>query len=174
MIVALDKFGSFAGIEYMQSSATDVYPNTPTFTFVNATYASSYISFVAGEQLDRNQRPLQTATANETALLNQYDSARSIPFIDFANEYTQVGSQYQPSVLANANWTQIASQLNIPSSSYVCSQSFAETLGYVRSSLSSGPQLLSSEAVLGGQPPSAATARFAPTHYFFTLHRPRT
>ena len=55
MIVALDKFGSFTGIDYMQSSATDVYANTPTFTFVNATYSSSYIAFVSVEETDRNQ-----------------------------------------------------------------------------------------------------------------------
>src|SRR5579863_6762146 len=45
MIVALDKFGSFTGITYMQSSSTDIYPNTPTFAFVNSNYSSSYISF---------------------------------------------------------------------------------------------------------------------------------
>ena len=28
LILALDRFGSFSGLEYMQSSSTDIYPNT--------------------------------------------------------------------------------------------------------------------------------------------------
>jgi hypothetical protein len=124
MIVALDKFGSFNGVEYMQSSATDVYANTPTFTFVNATYTSSYISFVSVEQETREEAALQTATSQETAILEQYDSAGTIPFIDFANQYIITSAQYLPSALrvdnsasgTALNWTQIAPQLNNASS----------------------------------------------------------
>jgi len=122
MIVALDKFGNFSGLEYMASSSADTLPNTPTFTFRNATYTSSYISFVSVEQTDRNHGPLQTATPEQTALLNQYDSGGSIPFIDLGNAYVVVGSQYLPDVLrpgptaAPYNWTQIAAQLDNSSS----------------------------------------------------------
>jgi thiol-disulfide isomerase/thioredoxin len=121
MVVALDKFGGFTGLEYMQSSSTDVYPNTPTFTFKDATYASSYVAFVSVEQIDRNGQPLQTPTANETALLRQYGSAvGAIPFLDFGNQYALTGAQYSPAILrvggsvtgAPYNWTQIASQLD--------------------------------------------------------------
>jgi Domain of unknown function (DUF929) len=188
MIVALDKFGNFTGIEYMQSaSAPEIYPNTPTFTFKDATYSSKYISFVSYEQVDRNHLPLQTPDANSTALLNKYDSAGSIPFVDFGNQYILTGSQYTPPVLANANWTQIASQLNTPGSAYalnidaaanrlisiickidggsptsLCSQALAQTAAYVRPSPSSGSQLLASDAVLVGPAPSTGAARFAP------------
>jgi thiol-disulfide isomerase/thioredoxin len=188
MIVALDKFGNFTGIEYMQSSATDVYPNTPTFTFVGANYTSNYISFVSVEQLDRSSNQLQTATASETALLNQYDTAGSIPFIDFGNQYAITGAQYLPTPLQNANWTQIASQLNNPTSpialsvdgaanhlisaickidggapSSVCSQSFAQVVSYIRTPTSGGSQqLLASDAMLRGTPSSVGAARFAP------------
>ena len=124
MIVALDKFGNFTGIEYMQSSSTDVYSSTPTFTFVNANYTSKYISFVTVEQEDRDENPLQTATTQETTLLNTYDSSGGIPFVDFANAYVITGVSYNPGVLrvdqnenlAPYNWTQIASQLNNASS----------------------------------------------------------
>jgi thiol-disulfide isomerase/thioredoxin len=188
MIVALDKFGNFTGIEYMQSSATDVYPNTPTFTFVGANYTSNYISFVSVEQLDRSSNQLQTATASETALLNQYDTGGSIPFIDFGNQYAITGAQYLPTPLQNANWTQIASQVNNPTSpialsidgaanhlisaickidggapSSICSQSFAQVVSYVRTPASGGSQqLLVSDAVLRGTPSSVGVARFAP------------
>lgn len=34
LIIALLRFGNFSNLEYMLSSSTDIYPNTPTFTFV--------------------------------------------------------------------------------------------------------------------------------------------
>ena len=124
MIVALDKFGNFTGIQYMQSTSTDVYPNTPTFTFVGATYTSNYVTFVTVEQADRNDNPLQTATTAETSLLTSYDPSGGIPFVDIANTYAVTAVQYLPSALrvgntetgAPYNWTQIASQLNNASS----------------------------------------------------------
>jgi thiol-disulfide isomerase/thioredoxin len=120
IIVALDKFGSFTGIQYMESTSTDVYPSTPTYTFVGATYTSNYITFVTVEQEDRNGNPLQTAATYETSLLTTYDPSGGIPFIDIANSYDVTSVQYLPSALrvgntetgAPYNWTQIASQLN--------------------------------------------------------------
>jgi len=141
---------------------------------------------VTVELFDQNFQHLQNATSEETLLWNTYDVTESIPFVDFADEYAQVGAQYQPSVIAAADWTQIASQLNNASSAYalsidgaanrlisvickidggaptsLCSQSFAETLSYTNSSPSGGSQLLISDAILRGQPPSAVATRFA-------------
>jgi len=120
MIVALDRFGSFTGLEYMQSSATDIYPNTATFTFLHANYTSAYITFVPVEQYDRSDNPLMTASASQTSLMSSYDSAQSIPFVDIGNRYTLVGSQITPPILRAGqsatgnpyNWTEIGSQLN--------------------------------------------------------------
>jgi hypothetical protein len=176
LIVALDKFGSFSGIAEVQSAPLpEAYPNTPTFTFRNATYTSNYISFVSVEQQDRNHNRLQNVTDDQTALIGLYDYGGFIPFIDYANKFTQVGSQFQPSVLTNANWTQVASQLNNASSSYalsidaasnriisaickvdggsptsVCSQPFASTLNYVRSSQSGLSPVIASDVSLTG------------------------
>jgi thiol-disulfide isomerase/thioredoxin len=158
MIVALDKFGTFTGIEYTESSATDTLPNTPTFTFRNATYSSNYISFVSVEQTDRNHGPLQTATADQTALLNQYDSVGSIPFIDFGNAYTVIGSSYSPAVVrvgqsgtaAPYNWTQIASQLD--NSSSVIAQSVDGTANRIISAICK---------IDGGQPSNVCSQSFA-------------
>jgi hypothetical protein len=189
MIVALDKFGTFSGIEYMQSSAPDIYPDTPTFTFLHATYSSPYITFVSVEQEDRSELALQTPLPNQTALATSYDSAGSIPFIDIANQYVQVGSQYTPPTLAgaNGNWTLIASQLDTPSSTYaqyidgsanrlisaickvdnstpttVCGQTLADTLSYTFAH-SGTSQLAVSDAVLTGGSSSTASARPAPS-----------
>jgi hypothetical protein len=193
MIVALDKFGTFTGIEYMQSTSDDIYPNTPTFSFVNANYTSQWISFVSVEQEDRAEAPLQTATSEQTALINQYDSGASIPFIDFGNQYKITGSQYIPSILApaNGNWTLIASQLNNTNSTYtqsidgaaaqiiaaickidgnqpstVCSNTFAQqTLSYVKAP-DSGSQLIASDVFT---PPRAVTSRQAPDRLSYSM-----
>jgi thiol-disulfide isomerase/thioredoxin len=129
MIVAFDKFGSFTGLEYMQSAPLpESFPNTPTFTFRNATYTSNYISFVSVEQRDRQNQPLQTATSDQIALMNTYDNIQpnpgAIPFIDFGNAYAVIGSSYSPAVLrpggsataAAYDWTQISAQLDNSSS----------------------------------------------------------
>lgn len=120
MILALSRFGSFSGLTYMESSSTDAFANTPTFSFRNAVYSSNYISFVSVEIQDRNHGSLQSPTSQEQSFMNSYDSAGSIPFVDIGNQtgnqYVTLGggSQYQPSILSG-NWTQIASQLNDPS-----------------------------------------------------------
>jgi thiol-disulfide isomerase/thioredoxin len=116
LVVALSKFGTFTNLKYMLSAPSpEVYPNTPTFSFYGSTYSSQYITFVPVEQQDRDKNTLQTPTSQQQSLMQQYDSSASIPFVDFANQYVIVGSQYAPSTLAG-NWTQIASQLNNPNS----------------------------------------------------------
>jgi uncharacterized protein DUF929 len=128
IIVALSKFGNFTGIEYMQSSSTDVYASTATFSFVNTTFKSQYnISFVEVETQDRLRNNLQPVSSQEQNLLNQYDPGGSIPFVDVAGQYaiqppssspnTYAGAQFSPAVInplggSPLNWTQIGSQLN--------------------------------------------------------------
>jgi Domain of unknown function (DUF929) len=129
MIVALSRFGSFDGLHLSRSAADDVYPSTPTFTFVGATYQSDYVDF-APVETQSNQRvngayaPLQTPTAAQQQLVQQYDappyvpaeSTGSIPFIDFANQYVVVGATFNPDVLANRSWDEIAASLHQPNS----------------------------------------------------------
>jgi len=123
MIVALSHFGNFSGIEYMQSSSTDVNPNTPTFTFRHTNFTSKYISFVPVEQFNRATSTVQTLDATQQSLFSQYGScansgqAGGIPFIDIANSYAvNCGAQFVLPQIAGENWTQVASQLNTPSS----------------------------------------------------------
>jgi hypothetical protein len=134
LIVALSRFGTFQGIEYMMSSSTDVNPNTPTFTFANTTYTSSYISFVPVEEFGRQgqSQVIQPLTSEQQSLVSQFDictapggQSGGIPFVDIANKYAvNCGAQFTLSNTAGAasdyivgmNWTQIASTLNNPSS----------------------------------------------------------
>ncbi|GAC1566021.1 MAG: hypothetical protein NVS3B14_05810 [Ktedonobacteraceae bacterium] len=130
MVVALSRFGSFSQLYQTTSSATDSYPNTPTFTFdpklyKGPIYTSQYVDFVPVEETTNVQDSsgaypiLQTPTAQQQKLFNTYDappytsSAGSIPFIDVANRFISIGlaAGYSPQDLANMQWSNIASSL---------------------------------------------------------------
>jgi hypothetical protein len=129
-----------------------------------------------------------TATADQTNLMNTLDTKGSIPFVDIGNRYTLVGSQIQPPILDNGNWTQIASQLGNTSSAYaqnidgaanrligaickidgsqpasLCNQSLAITAAYTRSLPSGLSQLLVLDAVPGLPQSTAGAGRFVTT-----------
>lgn len=124
MVVALSRFGTFSKLDQTTSSATDVFPNTPTFTFYHSEYTSQYIDFVPLEETTNQPDGsggytlLQTPTADQQQLINTYDappylsSAGSIPFIDIANQYVMQGANYDPQLLANHSWDDIAGQLS--------------------------------------------------------------
>ena len=111
LIVALGRFGTFSGLQTTTSSSSDIYPNTPTFTFRGATYTSDYIDFRAVETSDRNHQPLQTPSAAEQQLWSKYNPAGTIPFVDFGNRYTLSNATYSPDLLGGASWQAIASEL---------------------------------------------------------------
>jgi thiol-disulfide isomerase/thioredoxin len=120
MVVALSKFGTFTNLGATHSSSTDVYPNTPTFSFYGATYHSKYLSLVTVEETT-NQRqgngyvPLQSPTAAETKLIDTYDPSGTIPFVDFGGKSVLTESPYNPGVLAGSNMATIASEVKDPS-----------------------------------------------------------
>ncbi|MDE1857837.1 MAG: DUF929 family protein [Thaumarchaeota archaeon] len=133
LIVALSRFGTFQGLEYMLSSSTDVNPSTPTFTFTNVTYTSNYIAFVPVEEFGRagQSQLIQPLTSEQQTIVSQFDTCSTsgqnggIPFVDVANLYAvNCGAQFtlsntpgsaSPNIVG-MNWTQIASQLNNPNS----------------------------------------------------------
>jgi hypothetical protein len=120
VVVALSRFGTFSHLNQTTSSSTDVYPDTPTFTFYQSSYSSPYIDFVSVESQDRQQNPLQTPTAEQQQIFSRYDappyvSAQAqggIPFIDIANQYLVIGPSYSNDVLQNRNWQEIANELS--------------------------------------------------------------
>jgi Domain of unknown function (DUF929) len=129
MVVALSRFGTFSGLALTHSAArngagqAEVYPNTATWTFAHATYASKYLTFTPVEtytnvpdQATGFYTPLQTPTAQQQALLAKYDAAYNgaIPFITYGNRYLTVGASYDPGVLAGLTWNQIAADLHDP------------------------------------------------------------
>ena len=128
MIVALSRFGTFGHLNEITSSED----NISTFTFYHSTYTSSYIDFVPVELAgnDANHSDLQTPTAEQNQLITTYDAAPytdqpgSIPFIDIANRYIQVGlaqgangqNGFSFQDIQNMQWSDIANALSDTSS----------------------------------------------------------
>lgn len=122
MIIALSRFGAFTGLRASRSSSTDVYPDTPTFSFIGSHYASPYLTFTPVEDRDRAGKPLQTLTPAQQKLLATYDgppyvAQGGIPFVYFAGKYLQVSASYDPAVLHGKTMSQIATALHDPTSS---------------------------------------------------------
>jgi hypothetical protein len=121
-VVALSRFGSFSGLELMRSSNSDVYPSTATFSFHNATYTSTYITFTSTEDADRSGAKLATPGPSAAHALATYDvppyttQAGGVPFMSYGNQYVTTSGLYVPSMLQNLDWQQISSQLNDPNS----------------------------------------------------------
>ena len=159
MVVALSRFGTFSGLAAIRSAAQDgagqaePYPNTPTWTFVNAHFTSTYLTFTSVEMNTNipdpstgGYTPLQTPTAEQQALLRNYDTNGSIPFIDYGNKFMSVGASYDPAVLKNLTWDQIATALHNPGSPVA------------RAALGAANYMTAAICVLtGNQPASACT-----------------
>jgi thiol-disulfide isomerase/thioredoxin len=131
MIAALSRFGTFNGLSTIRSAARDgsgtaePFPNTATWTFAKASYASKYLTFTPVEEFTNipdsstgGYTTLQTPTAEQQALIQKYDAANqgAIPFIDYGNKYMSVGASYDPGVLSGLSWSQIADDMRSPSS----------------------------------------------------------
>ncbi len=159
MIIALSRFGTFSGLQTSTSSSSDIYPNTPTFTFRSATFTSQYIFFQAVETTDRDQKPLQAPTADQQALVTRYDTAGSIPFIDFGNQYAFAGAMYLPDILGGMTWQQVADSLHQPGSAQakailgsanLITAAVCQLTGQQPASACSGPSIQAIEIKLGG------------------------
>jgi Domain of unknown function (DUF929) len=123
IVNSLARFGTFTGLKTTHSSSTDSYPNTPTYSFYGSKYTSDYITFTPVEEYTNTPSgsgytTLQTPTAAQTAIGQQYDPSGSIPFFSIANKYVQVGnlSPLTPALLAGKTWAQVAAAMNDPSS----------------------------------------------------------
>jgi hypothetical protein len=129
MVVALSRFGTFAGLKTTHSSSTDVYANTNTFSFNGASYTSPWIAFTGVETASNQQqgdgyKPLQPLTPAQQQIFSTYDqppyvssqSSGGIPFIDFGGKYMVDGVTYDPGVLQGKSLTEIANSLADPQS----------------------------------------------------------
>jgi thiol-disulfide isomerase/thioredoxin len=123
---ALSRFGTLSNLHFIHSSSTDNYAGTPTLTFYKSNYTSKYISFKEIELETVTEKPLQKATAAESALIQKYTQG-SFPFVDVAGKYIVDGAQYVPSTLGSVEaagqisksaltWTEVGNDMQNPDS----------------------------------------------------------
>ena len=120
VVVALSRFGTFGSLGLMQSSSSEVFSDTPTFTFWQARYTSVWVDLQMVERYSSldptgvGYMPLQKPTARQAASVSVYDtSTMTFPLLDVANHYVLVGSSFSPSVLAGLSQSQVAVDLAI-------------------------------------------------------------
>jgi cytoskeletal protein RodZ len=113
-VEALSRFGTWSGLDQTTSSATDVHPNTATFSFLNAKYSSPYISLQTVESEDNEGKALQQPTAAQKAIVAKYDTKGTIPFIDFGNKYAINGATYDSGALDGKSFDEIAAAVPDP------------------------------------------------------------
>jgi hypothetical protein len=126
--VALSRFGTWSGLGETTSSASDVYPNTPTLSFHGARLASSYLAFTGVETTTNQPRagggyqPLDSLSSTDSALVQKYNAppyvpasaAGSIPFLDIGGVFVSSGSSYSPDLLTGMTQAQVVSALKDP------------------------------------------------------------
>jgi len=168
MIVALSRFGTFSGLATVHSASVngaggaEPFPNTPTWTFANASYTSQYLTFTSVEMQTNipdsttgSYTNLQTPTSAQNALLVKYDAPPyvsaankgAIPFIYFGGKYVSIGASYDAGVLAGLSWSKIASDLSDPNSTVA--KAIGGTANYITAAICK---------MTGNQPASACTA----------------
>jgi hypothetical protein len=136
MAIALSRFGTFGTIKGIHSSSSDVDPNTATLTFYKQKYSSSYLTFTPVENETITHAPLQATTKPQQAIWVKFDSqdgGTGYPFIYFGGKEILTGPLYDPAVLKGLSWSQIASQLNDPSSTVT--QNVVGAANYVTASI---------------------------------------
>lgn len=125
LVMALSRFGTFKNLTLTQSSSTDVYPNTSTFSFHGASYTSQYLDFQSVETQDRSGNTLETMTSAQNDIFKKYDAppyissqnAGSIPFLSVGNQYIEISAGFIPDQMQGLSWQEIADKLNDPNNS---------------------------------------------------------
>ena len=113
-VEALSRFGTWSGLDQTTSSATDVHPNTATFSFLNATFTSPYVTLQTVESQDNQGKVLQKATTAQNSIVSKYDTGGTIPFIDFGNKYVINGATYDSTALDGKSFDEIAAAVPDP------------------------------------------------------------
>ena len=142
IIMAFSRFGTFSNLKETTSSPWDTDPSTPTFTFADASYSSSYLTFdpVEHESNDKNgldtRTVLQPLTAQQSKLWARYDGGASnegYPFLDIGNKYLVTEPSYNPQLLSGLDQQDVASMLKNPKSSVT--QAIVGTANYLTAAL---------------------------------------
>lgn len=142
LIMALSRFGSFTGLQYMTSIPNDVGPGDySTFTFVASSYTSQYVAFRGYEASDRSGNALQTPPSNYSAVWHA-ETSGGVPFMDLGNVYVATGSILpNPLVLTGKNWTAIITDISTSDSTGLQIREAANLITSVICKLTNGAPL---------------------------------
>jgi hypothetical protein len=123
LVVALSRFGSFGQLGQTESSPSEVFADTASFTFWQSTYTSRWLVLRTVERYGSVNPTgakfisLQVPDAAESAAVSAYDaSGTTFPFLDIANRYVLVGSAFSPAALNGLSQADIAGDLAYPTS----------------------------------------------------------
>jgi hypothetical protein len=146
VVAALSRFGTWSGLKITASSHTDVYAETHTFSFVNATFTSPYLSFFSVEQYTNipsgsAYTTLQNPTKEEEAVIvagqksipGSTPGQVGFPFINIGNVSLISGATYNPGILSVLSWTNIAGGLD--DATNPVTQSIVGTANYITASI---------------------------------------
>jgi Domain of unknown function (DUF929) len=150
LVASLSRFGTWSSLGDMESSSSDVFPSTATFSFRKATFTSPYLAVKTAEIFSnqpaasgQGYQPLQSMTKQEAALANTYDSSKyfpgqvtggpAFPFVTIGNKALIVGASYSPAVLQGLSRTAIASGLSDPKAPVT--QAIVATSNYISASI---------------------------------------
>ncbi|MDN5865675.1 MAG: DUF929 domain-containing protein, partial [Gammaproteobacteria bacterium] len=122
VILTLLRFGEFEGLQYMLSSPTVVYANTPTLSFQHVTYKSDHVALQALELSDRMGKKLMTPSKLQEQIITTFDAPPyapyfgGIPFIYLDGLYMLTRPILHPKNLSGKDWQEIADTLADPQS----------------------------------------------------------
>lgn len=129
LVIALGRFGTFDKLYTTASPGSEVFGDTPTFSFYGSEYYSKTVALSEVEEYGNAPsayapagfQKLQSPNAFQKSVLGTYDVTRYahpgwLPFVDVANKLVVSGSNFSPSVLAGLSMQTIAGDLSNPDS----------------------------------------------------------
>ena len=124
LLIALGRFGTFAGVNESRSANYPPIPPIDTWTFYGSSYTSSYLAFVPVETYSNvlvspkanpleatSYRLVQKLTPAEQAVFDKVDKLHATPLTDFGGKSELVGSPVSPFPLENLSWSQLVTAL---------------------------------------------------------------
>jgi len=116
LVQALGRFGTLTHLSLTTSSSSDQYPDTATFSFRGAGYASPWIDASLIETADREHRPLAAIPSVIGPTIARFDPTQAVPFLYVDGRYSALGANYSPDLLHGLSWTVVAQRLQDPNS----------------------------------------------------------
>lgn len=119
LVAALSRFGTFSRLYEMSSTSTDFAPDTPSFTFFEASYASRYVRFrpyeVASDlPLGGGYAPLMRVPRAFSVVVRHVDPQGTFPFVDVGGRVVVRLAAFSPTAFYGETRDQVAADLADP------------------------------------------------------------